>query len=209
MYVQIHYCTNSVNETLAELVYIHNTFDHFSQVERAFSQTKRLITKRESLSLRSLTGLRVGREHIKTFGNANSVDITPSLLASHVNSRNKYRDRLEKEKREKISREKDAKQERENFLKRRKEEEDKKDYESKKKKFEDEEKTLRDGLKFDKVQLSEIDQRIEKSQIVAEIHSSMALRRKLVENINEKQNKLDSVCQQKYKMVANRAEHKK
>ena len=178
-------------------------------MERAFSQTKRLITQRESLSLRSLTGLRVGREHIKTYGTTNAVKITPSLLASHINSRNKYHERLEKEKKEKIRKEKEAKEGREVSRKRRMEEEDKRDFETKTRKFEDEEKTLRDGLKFDRVQLTEIDQRIAGSQIAAQIHSSIALRRKLVENIDEKQKKLDSICQEKYKLAKKRAEKKK
>merc|ERR1719245_2277139 len=70
-------------------------------VERGFSETRRLVTSRESISLASLTGRKVGKEALNRYGHACDVPISTPLVVSHVNARRKYHERLENEKKEK------------------------------------------------------------------------------------------------------------
>ena len=96
--------------------------------ERGFSQTKLLVESRECMSLSTLIGLKVGREEIKTFGHADTVPITSALKASHQSAHHKYRERLERDKKEKSKKDLEVLQNREATQKRRLEEEEKQEY---------------------------------------------------------------------------------
>ena len=80
------------------------------------------------MSLSTLIGLKVGRDEIKTFGHANNVPITSALKASHQSAHHKYRERLERDKKEKTQKDLVVMQNREATQKRRLEEEEKQEY---------------------------------------------------------------------------------
>ena len=157
------------------------------------------------MSLSTLTGLRVGREAIQSYGGADNVPLTSALISSHINARSKYHERIEKEKKEKEDREKSVRQDGEASRKRKAQEEEKEEFTAKTKRYEEEEKALKAELKYDEASLSEIDQRIAKTLVPAEIHSKIAIRKKMVENISEKKKKLEKITEKKYKLAKARA----
>jgi len=170
-------------------------------VERGFSHSKRVVTHRESLSLASLMGQRIGLEVIRHYGGADKVEVTPNLIVDHNRARQQYHERIEKEKREKERT--DAEIRRENELKRQREaeESEKVDYETKKKRFEKDEAQLRDDIKFAEVRLSELEERSGKTKIQADYLSALSGIKLLREDLRKKRNNLDKMSAEKSKLV--------
>ena len=112
-----------------QLVFILPTSN--ASVERGFSQTKMFLESRESLTLKSLLGLRVAKEAINYYGGASNVPITPTLLAKQTQARSSYHKRLEEEKKEKLAKETARKAEQELQKKRAAEAEEGAKFESK------------------------------------------------------------------------------
>ena len=177
-----------------------------AEVERGFSLSKLLLDSRERLSLQSLFAQRVTKEVVTFYGGAENVPITPSLVASHASARYKYRERIEKEQREKKEFEKEVVAEREQAPKRQAEAEKKADYEAKKKRYNDEETSLREQLKFDEIRLTEIESRAEKTKNIEELRSSMAAQKQLREALKVKRTKLDGVIKKKVKLLESHAQ---
>ena len=67
--------------------------------------------------------------------------------------------------------------------------------------MEDDEKELRTELKYHKINLSDIDEKLVNAKLPAQITALMIPRKKLVETIDLVQKKLDKICDQKYKLV--------
>lgn len=165
----------------------------------------RFITSREMMSLQTLTGLRVAREAIQSHGGADNVNISSSLISSHVNARAKYHERLDKERKEKEEKEKYIRENREAARKRKAQEEEKEEFNAKIKRYETEEKALKAELKEDEKALSEIDHHIANTSVPAIIHSKISIRKKVVECIAEKKKKLEDIVETKYKLAKSRA----
>ena len=178
-------------------------------VERGFSETKRLVSSRESISLATLTGRKVGNEVVKRYGGATNVPISTPLVISHVNARRVYRERLENEKKERERARKQIRDEAAATRKRRAEEKEESDFRSKLKKLEDEEKHIRDILKADQAQKLELDHRMSHPSGLAAMKSAFALSKQLSDGMDKKRAKLDELSKQKLKLVQSRANKKK
>ena len=84
-----------------------------------------------------------------TYGGTNKVPLTPTLVASHIQAHSKYRERVEREEKEKAQTEASIRLERDLKRKREADKEAKAEFDTKLKKYEDEESKLVNQLKFD------------------------------------------------------------
>ena len=151
----------------------------------------------------SLTGLRVGKETVSLYGKTNNVPIPHSLIVAHSNARQKYYERVENEKKEKAREKEEIRAKMQAGEKRKAEEKDRSDYLSKKKRFEDEEKEIRDVLKFDETRRKEFSMRLDNASNMstAEIKSALALQKQIDESIAKKRAELEAIEKKKYKLV--------
>ena len=132
---------------------------------------------------------------------AGNIPITPALVSDHVRAHQKYRERLEKEKREKMRQEKEIR--RENELRRKREADQlaKSDFETKKKRYNEDESQLRQKIQFDEVRLTELEDRADNTTVKAEYTSARAAIKLLREGLKQSRLELDNLSAEKSKLV--------
>ena len=167
------------------------------------------MTSRESISLASLTGRKVGKEAVNRFGHACNVPISTPLVCSHINARRKYHERIENEKKEREAAKKKIRDDAEATRKRKAKEQEEADYQSKIKRIEGEEKEVRDTLKFDQARRKELEDRMTNTQDPAEMRSSFALLKPLSASIDKNRATLDELSKKKFKLAKSHANKKK
>ena len=173
----------------------------FNPIELTPSHTKRVVSHRESISLATLMGQRVGLEAIRHYGGADRVAVTPNLVADHKRARQQYHERIEKEKREKERTDAEIRQENELKRQREAEESEKVDYATKKKRFESDEANLRDDIQFTEARLSEIEERSGKTTNQKDYLSALSGINLLREDLRKKRKSLDKMSAEKSKLV--------
>ena len=136
--------------------------------------------------------------------------ISTALVCSHTNARTKYHDRIDNEKREQERARAQIRDELEATRKRKAEEEERSEYLAKVKKFEDEEKKIRDALKFNQTRREGLDQDMSRANIsLTEMQSAYALSKQCSKNIEENRANLDELIKKKFKLVKSRANKQK
>ena len=136
--------------------------------------------------------------------------ISTALVCSHINARTKYHDRIDNEKREQERARAQIRDELEATRKRKAEEEERSEYLAKVKKFEDEEKKIRDALKFNQTRREGLDQDMSRANIsLTEMQSAYALSKQCSKNIEENRANLDELIKKKFKLVKSRANKQK
>ena len=161
------------------------------------------------MSLATLVGLRVGKETVSMYGSTKNVQIPPTLVASHINARTKYHERIENEKKEKAKERERIRAEVRAANKRKAEEQDMSGYLNKKKRLESEEKEMRNVLKFHETRRSEFSSRLETPNLkLAEIKSALALQKQIDETIAKTRSDIEAIVKQKYRLVESRANKK-
>lgn len=170
-------------------------------VERGFNLSKQMVDSREKVSLETLCAERVIKEAVTFYGGPENVPITPALVAHHVNARQVYRTRLEKEQREKKEHEADVQADKEKLRQKQAQEERRAQYNDKKRKLEEEEKTLREELKYDEAVLKEREKAAETTQDAVEMRSAVSHAKQLRQAVAQKREKLDRVLSKKIKLM--------
>ena len=136
-----------------------------------------------------------------TYGGTNKVPLTPTLVASHIQAHSKYRERVEREEKEKAQTEASIRLERDLKRKREADKEAKAEFDTKLKKYEDEESKLVNQLKFDETRLSGLEDTAEKTKIDSEKISSYKAAKLLREGMKKTQQTVDKIRCDKLKLV--------